>query len=271
MYSRRFSWSSCLTILLLILCGTGCSTENKLRAQYAKAYNCPKWGTTRFSKLGQHRFLLEGCAGRQVYLCKRVRVASARTWSCAVEEQDTPAAVLVAASGKSEQLVRRKNDKGQVVLTLHLVFGLDETLALFAMPTGRPAMQVAFTWRESKASEGPLGLMADGARVPSTEAVATEARPGLRRMSTYVERDAAMALAGANELALRLGAERWSLSPEQLARVRQFMTAWKEELAWAASTSPVPPASAVSTDTTTSPGTTATEASDGGVAVEAKP
>jgi hypothetical protein len=223
--------------LLAGLLSTGCGAaiaESAFEADFACRSGVSAEGTD-----APGRYVVEGCGRRVTYQCVGnyestcvLQAGAEQTREDTYEERARPAPRPQPV--RSEVEVRNKGD--EAVMVLELVLQRRALLRLTATPDKRAdlvQLKLVRSTDAEDADECNLDWMLNGQVIQMPKSVATRKGDVLSHR-VQIGRALIGEFASVGKIALRVCQERFSLNPEQVEKVRDFMDRYQEEMAWKA-------------------------------------
>jgi S1-C subfamily serine protease len=214
-------------------CGAGVA-----EAAFASDFNC-ETGVNAEGSAAPGRYVVEGCGRRATYQCVG-NYESTCVLQAATEEPSSDAATH---ESRRERAPRRARPEVEVavkddgaVMKLELPVGKRALLRLTAMPEQRSDLvQIKLIRAQTDDdSEGcNLDFMLNGQVIKMPKSVATSKKEVVSHR-VQIGRELISEFAIVSKVAMRVCDERYSLQPEQVAKVREFMERFQEEMAWQA-------------------------------------
>lgn len=223
-----------LLLAPLFLAGLlGCKAQS-VRSSYANEFNCPS-DRVNVETISANRYRATGC-GDVVYHCVDLecfpvygRLDNSEYVSRAPEPSSAPA----APEQSDRYEVRRIKSGTKSQLALDIAFD-KAMLKLRAAPDeqgGLVQMKLVFVSASDEAKDCDLALLINGQLFPNLPTTFSRHR-SLVGVRTNLSRALVTELGNASRLAVRACDDRWTLSPDQIARLRRFFELYEEDQAW---------------------------------------
>jgi S1-C subfamily serine protease len=223
-----FGWSVGAVLVGGLLSG-GCGMP-AAESAFEADFSCP---SATAESTAFNRYRVHGCGRTASYVCVGAGLAQTCVLQTAEEnEPSAPEPTVTVTKPRVASRVEVDHSTKKAVMRLELVLDRRAMLRLTALPDERDDM-VQLKLVRKGSDECKLDFMVNGQVLAMPKTVSEQdAKTVSHRVQ--IGRDLIREFEVAEKISIRACDERWGLEPEHVARVRQFMDRFQEEMAWKA-------------------------------------
>lgn len=209
---------------------SGCM-QNVVESSFASDFECRE-GVATENPDAPGRFVVEGCGRRATYQC----VSSTCVLQTASSSSDDSATTARRAPSAIKEGIEVKDKDEGAVMVLSLSLENRALLRITASPDKRSDLvQLKFMRSVDNDDDGECDIdwMLNGQLIQLPKPVAT-LKENVVSYRIQIGRELINEFSAAGKIAMRACRDRYLFAPDQVAKVRDFMDRFKEEMAWRA-------------------------------------